>query len=141
MGTVSQDRRRCRISAWLVVAAILWSAVLIGLALTLPVYSSGGAGSGSRTLVAVNGTILVVVAIPLLLTVLAGLTIRIGGPNRGRGTNFAVWGAGWILLAYSLVTGFTIGLAVLPAAILTLVAAYLVPESPPSAAPASPANP
>jgi hypothetical protein len=108
--------------------AALWSVGLLVAALTVPVYervtlTASGSMESSATLVDENGGwVLMVVAIPLV--VVAGIALALERRRRvGRsGAGPFAWATCVVLLLFCLITGFSIGLFVLPIA-LTLVAA------------------
>jgi hypothetical protein len=113
---------------WAAVAALVLAAVPSLLLAFLPVYSSesatatsGGAvstSSGRATLLDVNGPgVLVVLLVPVALATL-GL---IGSARRRR---VLIWVAGGLLLGFALVSGLSIGLFYLPAAVALLLSAW-----------------
>jgi hypothetical protein len=118
----------------LALAACFWSALLVAAAFLLPVYSGQLAGprgvaTESATLVAVNGPgVAAVMAIPLLLSLLvfAGLHQKC---SRGgtAGTGLA-WTGIALLAALAVIGMMSIGVAVLPAVVLLIVAARLTPS-------------
>ncbi|HWE12277.1 MAG TPA: hypothetical protein VG365_02135 [Solirubrobacteraceae bacterium] len=120
-----------------------WSAALVGGAFVLPVYGSSGTSSpsarwsGSSTLVAVNGLgVLVPVGIPLLISVLVWLALHRkcsrGGPIAG----YLAWTLVAVLALGCLVAAASIGLLVVPIALLLGRAAAITPSGPPAVQPA-----
>ena len=75
--------------------------------------------SGHASLIDENGNwVIALLAVPVALT---GLGV-LGAARRNR---ILVWGAAWVLLAFSLISGFSIGLFYAPSAVALLVAAAL----------------
>ncbi len=133
------DASRRRRAFLLTGAAFLWSVFLVITALVLPVYGSteSSAGPGavgsmpgtSSTLVGVNGTeVLVVVGLPALLTVFVWLALRDRFTHGRRASGYIAWTLVGLLAAGCLVAVLSIGLFVLPVALLLASAASLTPS-------------
>ena len=122
---------RRNVALGLALAAVLWGLVLLGGALTLPVYSGTTTSvacpgcpevseSNTRTLVEVNGAgVLIVVALPLVVSL---------------AVTFALWrrawrAGAWVLVALLWLFAFlglgSIGMFVAPAALLLTIAIAL----------------
>ncbi|MFL5909137.1 MAG: hypothetical protein ACJ768_00985 [Gaiellaceae bacterium] len=118
----------------LTVAAFAWSLVLVAAALVVPVYSgttqsgSGPRISTSATLVDVNGTqALLVIAVPALLTAIAGIALHRRCTRGSRQATRLAWVAVYVLAAFGILGAASIGLFVLPVAVLLAAAATLTP--------------
>jgi len=116
-------------------AAVLWSAALVVGAFTVPVYSGGSVGydgavtSTSDTLVAANGVWAAgLVAIGLLVAAIVWWALHRTCTRRGTRARALAWTLTGLLLAFSLVTGFTIGAFLLPAALALAAACALTPD-------------
>ena len=118
----------------LTVTAFAWGVALLPAALLLPAYEGASSSSTgvtthtSATLVAVNGPwVLGVVALPALLALIAwfGLHRRCASTTNYGGA--LAWTAIAALAALSLLAAASIGLYLLPAALLLVVAARLTP--------------
>ena len=131
--------RQGRQAFWLTSAAVTWSTALVGGAFTLPVYSSSATSStgarvfGTLTLVAVNGLgVLVPVGIPLLISALVSFALHRkcsrGGPFAGR----LAWMLVAVLALGCVVAAASIGLLVVPVALLLGLAAAITPSGPAS---------
>lgn len=95
---------------WLTVAAFLWSAGLFTV--------------GAATLTEQNGArILAVLAVPVTLTTLAWVALHREHTRHSPRTRLATWSSISLLLVFSLLTGFSIGLFVLPTVGLLIAAA------------------
>ena len=108
-------------AAWIVLAiAALWSVGLLVAAVTVPVYNTG------ETLTEVNGAgALGAVAITLVVTAAVALAIwrRRWAGRLGAGPS--AWTLCVLLLLFCLISGFSIGLFVLPVAIALVVGCAL----------------
>jgi hypothetical protein len=127
--------RRGWIAFGLAVGAVGWGLLLVPWALLSPAYHGlsceavpgGTCTSTSATLVAVNGTgVLVWVALPALAAVLGWLLLHRACAERSRAAVNGAWLLVLVLLAFSFVTGFSIGLFVLPIPLLLGASALLV---------------
>ena len=131
-------QRSSRHGRWafgLTVAAFLWGIALFVAAFVAPVYSSvsstsaGTTVASSSTLVAVNGLgVLVPVAIPALLAGLVGFGLHRKCSRGSRASGRLAWALTLLLVAVGVVTGFSIGIFVLPLAALLVAAASLTPS-------------
>ena len=125
------EMRRGRWAFGLTLAAFAWAAALVVGALVLPVYSVEESGdvSSSATLVAVNGLgVLLPVAVPALITAVVWIALH---RRCSRGSRFAgalAWTLAGVLVLSSMLAIFSIGLVVLPVALLLLGAAALTPS-------------
>jgi hypothetical protein len=117
-------------AAWVLTSgAILLSLLLLVGAFVVPVYS--GDPAGDETLVGVNGRgVLLPLSVPLLLSVVAwaGLRRKCEYGSR-RGERFAFCSL-VLLFLYAVITGFSIGLAVTPIALLVALGFTLTPTGP-----------
>jgi hypothetical protein len=117
-------------AVWVALAALAL-ALAAGLWLAFDPYSySGASGSatssgvtteqtGHASLIEENGSwVIGLFAVPVALT-------GVGVLGAARKHRILAWSAAWVLLAFSLVTGFSIGLFYAPAAVALLVAAAL----------------
>jgi hypothetical protein len=125
--------RRQRLAVRLGVAALVWSAGLVLVALLLPVYGTSTASETDgvtlthSTLVQVNGArALVLVAIPALVTLVVLCAIRARHSGARWGGPLA-WVAVSVLTAEMLLGILTIGVFILPVVILLAAAVRLVP--------------
>jgi hypothetical protein len=132
--------RRGRQAFWLTIAGMAWSAALLAAACVLPVYGSSGSSStglswsGSSTLVAVNGIgVLVPVGIPLLISASVWFALHrkcsCGGPLAG----YLAWALVVVLALGCLIAAASIGLLIVPVALLLARAAAITPSAPTSA--------
>lgn len=113
-GASSGGRVIGRRAFWLTVAALAWA---LGLFVV-----------GAATLTNDNGVrILAPLAVPAVLTVLAWIALHHQGAHHSRAARRAAWIAIGLLVLFSLLTGFSIGLFVLPTAVLLIAAAALTP--------------
>jgi len=111
--------------------ALVWSALLVLAAFTLPLYgfssesatvdgsSAGDEITGTSTLVQVNGwTAVVVTAVPLVCTLLVALLLGIGG----RGPRAGAWGLTVLLGIFTVLALLSVGLFMLPVVVALVVA-------------------
>ncbi|MGI8903971.1 MAG: hypothetical protein ACR2IP_10015 [Solirubrobacteraceae bacterium] len=83
---------------------------------------------GAATLTNDNGArILAPLAVPAVLTVMAWIALHHQSALHSRAARRAAWIAIGLLVLFSLLTGFSIGLFVLPTAALLIAAAALTP--------------
>ena len=118
----------------LTVAAFAWSVGLVPAALVAPLYSgtaasgSGPTTSTSSTLVEVNGAqVLLIVAVPALLAALAGIALHRKCAHGSLRAERLAWVAVSVLGALAILGAASIGLLVLPIALLLGAAAALTP--------------
>lgn len=113
------------------VLALVWSALLVLAAFTLPLYGISsesatvdGSGdvdevSGTATLVQVNGwTAVLVLVIPLAVTVLVALLLGVGG----RGPRAGAWGLTALLGVFTVLALLSVGLFMIPVVVALVVA-------------------
>jgi hypothetical protein len=124
------------------VLAGLWCVVLLIGAMTLPVYSGESVSSGSptgfeswrATLVEVNGTgALAVVALPAIPVAVVAIALWLRHRAQRRGSGAMAWTTVGVLGAFAFVTGFSIGMFVVPIVVLLTIACVAVnapPRSP-----------
>jgi len=131
-----------RRASGLTAAAFVWAAGLVVAALVVPVYSgtetTGGPGlvstttTTSSTLVGVNGHgVLLVVALPALLTALVWLALHDKRTHGRRISGYIAWSLIGLLGAFCLLAMLSIGVFVLPVALLLAAAARLTPSAAP----------
>lgn len=127
-----------RLAFVLATAAVAWGALLILAAFVAPASSeascsvtTSGTTNCSRstqTFVEGNGTrALLLIALPLAFSVLAWLALHAKCSHGLRGAGEAASILALVILAFSLVTGFSIGFFVLPMAVLIFAAAGRTP--------------
>ena len=131
--------RQGRYAFWLTSVAVVWSAALVGGAFTVPVYSSSGTSStgahvsGSLTLVAVNGLgVLVPIGIPLLISALVWFALHRKCSRGGRFAGYLAWMLVAVLALGCVVAAASIGLLIVPVALLLGRAAAITPSGPAS---------
>lgn len=113
------------------VLALVWSVLLVLAGLTLPLYGSSsssatmdGSGdgdeiTGTATLVQVNGwTALLVLAVPLVVTLLVGLLLGVGG----RGPRAGAWAVTALLGVFTVLALLSVGLFMVPVVVALVVA-------------------
>jgi hypothetical protein len=128
----------------LTLAASIWALGLIPAAFVVPVYGTQSSSSGlsptvthgGATLVAVNGAgapLIVLIALPAAFAILAGFGLhRVCAVGSRAGRRLAIAAIG-VLAALTLLTGFSIGVAMVPALLLLVVAVRLTPSGSPPA--------
>ena len=112
---------------------------LVGGAFTLPVYSSsatsstGAHVSRSLTLIAVNGLgVLVPIGIPLLISALVWFALHCKCSRGGRFAGYLAWMLVVVLALGCVVAAASIGVLVVPVALLLGLAAAITPSGPAS---------
>ncbi len=92
-------------------------------ALTASVYSSG------QTILEVNpeASVRIAIALPVLLTSVVWLLLHVACRFDASGAKIAASTLAWLLVAFSVITGFSIGMFVMPAAIALVAAAAVTP--------------
>ncbi len=115
---------------WLASGAIAWAIAFTAWVLTASVYGPGG-----ETILEANEELTVRVAVfaPLAISGLVWWTLHVACRDGSRTARRWGVGAACVLLLFALLTGFTIGMFVLPGAIALTVAAALTPVGPPAA--------
>ena len=108
---------------WLANLAVVWAALFTAWALFGSAYSSG------ETILEENPErlVLVAVAAPLVLASAVWLLLHVACRFDATWARRAASAVAWLLVAFALITGFSIGLFVLPGAVLLVVAASLTP--------------
>jgi hypothetical protein len=119
----------------LTVAAITWSAMLLGAAFLFPAYgssaasSSGAQSSGSQTLVQVNGPgVLIPVGVPLVIAALVWAALLYKCSRGGRVGDYVAWTCIAVLGCFCVVSILSIGIFVVPVAMLLARAVLLTPS-------------
>ena len=115
-------------SHWLLLPAALWSVGLVVAALLVPVYDTGAsqpgrsASSVSTTLVQMNGMrVLIPVGVPLAVVGLVAAALRHRRSRGKQGAGVPAWILGGLLGLLALVGMLTIGIFVLPVAVVVIV--------------------
>jgi hypothetical protein len=113
----------------LTVGAFAWAVALIVAALAVPVYSGvSSTGTSSSTLVDENGAAcLVVVALPALTTAIAWAALHRRCSRGSRRATWLAWAMVYGLAAFAILGAASIGMFVLPVALLLGAAAALTP--------------
>src|SRR3954447_4796920 len=107
----------------LATAAVVYAAVFTAWALTASVYSSGETILGENPELSVR----VAIALPLLVTATVWLLLHVACRFDAARARIAAKAVAWLLVAFAVVTAFSIGLFVLPAAVMLVAAATLTP--------------
>ncbi len=112
-----------RSAFWLATGAVGCAAAFTAWALFAPAYSSG------ETLLEANPELSVrlAVAAPLVVTSTAWLLLHVACRFDAIWARRAALAVAWLLVAFAVVTGFSIGLFVLPGAVVLLAAALRTP--------------
>lgn len=115
----------------------MWSAALVAAAFVLPVYgasetsSAGTHSSASLTLVAVNGPgVLIPAGIPLLISATVWVVLHHECSHGGSIARYVAWALVMMLALGCLIGLASIGLFVVPVALLLARAAALTPPGP-----------
>jgi hypothetical protein len=106
---------------WLANVAVLWAALFTAWAIFGSAYSSG------ESVLEENPDAAVAVAAPLVLAATVWLLLHVACRYNAIGARTVAKVLAWLLVAFAVITGFTIGLFVLPAAIALVAAAALTP--------------
>jgi hypothetical protein len=108
---------------WLATVAVVWAAAFTAWALFGSAYSSG------ETILEENPefTVRVAIAAPLVLASTVWLLLHVACRFGAIWARRAASVLAWLLVAFAVVTGFSIGLLVLPAAVALVAAAALTP--------------
>jgi hypothetical protein len=127
--------RRGRLVVRLTVTAFVWSVGLVIAAVLVPVYSghtetsSSGLTITTATLVEENGWwVLLPVAVPAAICVVVGAALRRKWTSGGRWSGRVAWVAIGTLAISALLAILSIGIFVVPVALLLAIAAVLTPE-------------
>ena len=127
---------RGRAAFGLTVLACGWLAFLVVAALVVPVYSGETSAGGrefatpSSTLVGENGSwVLVGMAIPVLLGLITWFGLHRKCSRVTESDEMLVWLPIGILFAFSILTGFSVGMAIFPAALVLTFAAAITPRA------------
>jgi hypothetical protein len=120
---VAAGARRGWLAFGLATVAVVYAAAFTAWALTAPGYSSGETILEANPEVAVR----VALAIPLLVTFSVWLLLHVACRLDATRARTAAKGVAWLLVAFAVITGFSIGLFVLPCAVLLVAAATLTP--------------
>jgi hypothetical protein len=122
---------------WLTATALIWSAALVGAAFLLPVYgssevsSTGTHSSRSLTLVAVNGLgVLIPAGIPLVISAVVWVALHRKCSRGGSIAGYLAWALVAVLALGCLIAVASIGLFVVPVALLLARAAAITPRGP-----------
>jgi hypothetical protein len=108
---------------WLANLALAWAALFTAWALFGSAYSSG------ESVWEANPDASVGLAAPLAVTATVWLLLHVACRHGARWARRAATVLAWLLVAFAVVTGFTIGLFVLPVAIALVAAAARTPVS------------
>jgi hypothetical protein len=108
---------------WLANLAVVWAALFTAWALFGSAYSSG------ETILEENPErlVLIAVAAPLVLASAVWVLLHVASRFDAIWARRAASVLAWLLVAFAVITGFSIGLFVLPAAIALVAAAALTP--------------
>ena len=120
------SRMGSRHGFWFATTAVLFAMAFTAWALFSPAYSSG------ETIVEANPELLarVAIAFPLTITAVVWLLLHAACRHDLRWVRGIARGIAWTLVAFAWVTGFSIGLFVLPVAIVLVLASHLTPVTP-----------
>ena len=112
-----------RLGFWLATAAVLSAAGLTFWALSASVYASG------HTILEPNpdASVRMAVALPLAVTSAVSLLLHVACRYDLRWARVAAGAVAWTLVAAAVVTGFSVGLYLMPIAIMLVAAARLTP--------------
>ena len=112
-----------RTAFWLATSAVMCAAAFTVWALFAPGYSSG------ETILEANPefSVRVAIAAPLLLTSTVWVLLHVACRFDATWARRAASTIAWLLVAFALVTGFSIGLFVVPGAVVLVIAASLTP--------------
>jgi len=129
-GGVTSASRDGEVAFWFATAGVACAAAFTIWALTGSPYSSG------QTLLEANEGLLprVAVATPIVAALLIWAVLHLACRRNSRAWRTAGRAGAWTVLAFSFLTGFTIGMAVVPVGVALLVAALMTPVSPRAAA-------
>ncbi len=120
------DTRPCRAPFWIATGAVVWALAFTVWALTAPFYEPSG-----QTILEANDELSVRIALllPAVISALVWRALRVACRDGRRGARaIGVTGAS-VLLFFALLTGFSIGLFVLPGAVALTAAAVMTPSA------------
>jgi hypothetical protein len=106
---------------WLANLAVAWAAFLTAWA------TFGSAYSPGESVLEENPDAIVAVAAPLVLAAIVWVLLHLACRYDARWARRAATGLAWLLVAFAVITGFSIGLFVLPVAVALVAAAALTP--------------
>lgn len=114
----------------LATTAFAWALALIAAAVLAPVYTGAGpGGTSSSTLVQENGPrVLLVIVVPAVLTAVAWAALHRRCSKGSRRAARLAWAIVSALAALAILGAATIGLFVLPVALLLAAAAVIAPD-------------
>jgi hypothetical protein len=126
---VAAGARKGRLAFGLASAAVVYAAAFTVWALIAPAYSSG------ETLLEENPelSVRIAIAMPLLTTATVWLLLHHACRFDAARTRTTAKIVAWLLVAFAVITGFSIGLFVLPGAVMLVAAAALTPVARPRA--------
>lgn len=115
----------------LLVGALVWSAAIFAVAMFAPLYqgesTEAGAGGAeitshySRTLVEENGNgVVIIVAIPMLLTIAVGMAFGLSGVSRAAG--LAAWPVAGVAVVLNVASLLSVGIFFIPVTVCLVVA-------------------
>ena len=123
----------------LTVLAFVWSVGLLVAALVVPVYSCSGSCSGGGTLVGGNGLgVLLVLAMPVVLTAVVWTALWRKCSHGGRTSSCVAWLGVSVLSVLCLLAVLSIGIFVVPVAVLLACAVSSTPSGSPRASALTP---
>jgi hypothetical protein len=124
---MAADARPRRAAFWLATGAVAWAVGFTVWALTASFYEPGG-----ETILEANDELIVRVALllPVVISALVWLALQIACRRGRRWPRTLGLTAASLLLGFALLTGFTIGLFVLPGAVALTAAAMMTPTAP-----------
>lgn len=131
--TPGNHNRSGRVASRVSVVAFVWALGLILAALLVPVYSQAESTSSGLTLTTVtlvqeNGpSVLIPVAVPALICTVVGLALRRKCLRGGRRSGTVAWVGVGLLAVFALLSGLSIGIFVVPVALLLGWAAATTP--------------
>jgi hypothetical protein len=132
---MTDARPRDSLAVLLTSLGLVCALALVPLAFVAPVYSgqsssSGGVTSATHdTLIGINGySVLVPICVPLLLALLCWLGLHLRCARGSRVGTALGWSSAWLLAAFAVVASASIGLYVLPAAMLLVLGASTTPD-------------
>ena len=113
--------KRGRRAFWLTAGAFAWGAALVAAALLVPV-------SGSQTLVQENGShVLIVMAAPAVIAALVAIALRVRCSRGGSVSGYVAWVLIAVVFAECLLGIASVGLYIVPVALLLARAATIAP--------------